>query len=181
MIPNSEGLLASKAHKAGQDVHRLLSVTVRQRVLDGIVRNALPHTVLLYVSHFSLIKIGLAHVVKERYDGQGFLGKLKAVFFTEARTLHKITQAFIDVQAMLQKSSLVCAVKPSACGSGKKVGFFRKILEKCFASLTSDTSAVDLHKFFSVRHNPFPFSSNRYTKYIITHRKEKINTPKRFL
>jgi hypothetical protein len=112
-------------------------VTVWKRILNGIIRNALPHAVLLYVSHLGLIEVRLADVVKKRRDSKRFLVKRKSVLLAEARVLDEVAKALVNVQAMLKQAALVSAVKASAGRSGKEIGLFDKIFKELISALTS--------------------------------------------
>jgi hypothetical protein len=152
MVAYCERLIASELHKARDYIYRLLAVTVRKIVLDGVVRHALPYAVLLYVSHLCLIEVSLANVVQKRGDGKRLLGKLKAVLLAEARILHLIAKAFVYVKAMLEQTSLVRAVKSRRRGRREEIGLLAKIVEKLVCSLSLNAGVIYFNKFFSVIH-----------------------------
>ena len=126
-------------------------MTVGKCVLYGIIGNRFPNAVFLDVSHLCFVEVYLAEIVKKGGDRKAFLGKLKAVFISESRTLYEVAKALVNVETVLKKSTLVRTVKACACGRCEEVTLAEKI-EELVAALARYAGTVYLDKLVLIGH-----------------------------
>ena len=107
MIPYRKGFFPCKAHKARDYVYRLFAVAVRERIINGIVRDFLTLApFILGVAVIGLIEIHLADIVKKCAQSDSFFAVIHSVKLFRSVTFKIIFKAMIHVKAVLDRKSV---------------------------------------------------------------------------
>ena len=152
MVSDGKRLVPGQAHIAGDNVNRFFPVPVGQRVGKLKGRNAVPDTVfILHIAGSGLVAVDLAEIMEKRGNCHRFLARAKGVQLPDTRAGKVIHKAIINIQAVIEQSPGIGAVKTGAGGGGKKIGLRRKkIIEEAIRSLPGNFCAKKLKKSFFV-------------------------------
>lgn len=106
-------------------------MTVRHRIGYSIIRDFFPYTVSIFsIAVVNGIEIDLAKVVEERNYSDSFLGILHSVDIFDTLTSQIILKAMININAVLNETTLISSVKSCTAWGGKEIGFvFQKVKE----------------------------------------------------
>ena len=146
---DSHCLFTGQLHKAGGDVDALLTVTVGELVVDGVVGNLFPYAMLvLFVTHLCGVEVHLAQVVQQRYDGYCFI--CGPLVFRERRSA-QVEQSAVDVYRVLNETAGMRTVKTSGCRCCEEVTLHKPV-EESASALSLDGLSVDVQELFSHSH-----------------------------
>ena len=167
MIADSKRLLTAELHVARENIDRLLTVTVGELVAEFIARHLLPNAVLvLDVSRADLVDVDLAEIVQKRDDGDALLGIAESELILDSCAVEIAVQAIVDVQAVLEKSALIIAMKACRRGCRKEIALFGigQKFEQLICAFSFDFGFVNFQKFLVVGHKDTPILWRSYGK-----------------